>query len=158
MVRNRRLTVLATVVALAMLALSGCGIRIPTDPDGTLDRVTGGDLRVGASPAWRIVDVSDGRVSGRLPELVEGFATAHDARVIWTVGSEEELVDGLEDGQLDLAIGGMTDASPWSERVSVTRAYPQLAPDGRGIVVLMPMGENALQAALEEYLDEELAP
>ncbi|WP_455132306.1 hypothetical protein [Microbacterium aurum] len=37
------------VAAIAVaVALAGCGIRIPTDPDGALDRITGGQLRVGA--------------------------------------------------------------------------------------------------------------
>ncbi len=142
----------------AAAVLSGCGIRIPADPDGTLDRITDGVLRVGASPSGSLVVASDGRVEGSLVELVEGFADEREARVEWTVDSEEDLVDGLATGELDLAIGGMTDKTPWAERVSVTRAYPDVpGSGGASVVVLLPMGENAMQAALEAYFDRELS-
>lgn len=158
MARSRRLVpILAAAAAFAVLALSGCGIRIPNDPDGTLDRVTDGELRVGASPAPALVDVSGGDVSGSLAELIEGLAATRHAHIVWTIGSEEQLVDRLEDGQLDLAIGGMTDSSPWSERVALTRPYPELSPEGARIVLLLPMGENAWQSAIEQYLDGEVA-
>ena len=149
----------ARVVAVAALslALAGCGIQIPADPDGTLDRVTGGELRVGASPSGDLVTVVGDRVGGSLAELVEGFADAHDAEVVWTVDSEEDLVADLTAGRLDLAVGGMTAATPWSAQVSVTRGYPGV-PDSRGadVAVLLPLGENRLQQALETYLDEEV--
>jgi len=142
----------------AAAVLSGCGIRIPADPDGTLDRITDGVLRVGASPSGSLVVASDGRVEGSLVELVEGFADEREARVEWTVDSEEDLVDGLATGELDLAVGGMTDKTPWAERVSVTRAYPDVpGSGGASVVVLLPMGENAMQAALEAYFDRELS-
>lgn len=153
---RRRISVLLATIVTATIALTGCGIRIPTDPSGSLDRITGGDLRVGASPAKGTVDVDGDEVSGPVATAVEGFAASRDARIVWTIGSEEELVDDLEDGRLDLAIGGMTEQSPWSERVSVTRAYPALSDEGRKVVLLLPMGENALQSVLEEFLDEEV--
>jgi DNA-binding transcriptional LysR family regulator len=95
-------------------------------------------------------------VSGPLADLVSGFADAQDARPVWTIGSEEDLVDGLERGELDLAIGGMTEATPWSDRVSVTRGYRGLRDDDDAVVILLPLGENRLQAALEQYLDEQV--
>ncbi len=157
MARSRRFVpLLAAVTAVAVVGLSGCGIRIPADPDGTLDRVADGELRVGASPASPLVEVSDGEVGGSLASLIEGFAATRNAHIVWSIGSEEQLVDQLEDGQLDLAIGGMTDSSPWSERVALTRAYPELSPEGARIVLLLPMGENAWQSAIEQYLDEEV--
>ncbi len=72
--------------------------------------------------------------------------------------SEESLVDGLESGALDLAVGGMTDPTPWSDRVSVTRGFTGIpGAEDTPVVFLLPMGENATQSALERYLDEELA-
>ena len=40
--------------ALLVPLLAGCGLKIPTDPEGTLDRVSGGTLRAGIShnPPW----------------------------------------------------------------------------------------------------------
>ncbi|WP_374315412.1 hypothetical protein [Microbacterium sp.] len=143
-------------VVVAATGLAGCGLRLPVDPDGTLDRVSGGELRVGASPSGDLVLIDGDEVSGPLPDLVEGFAETRDAQVVWTVDSEEDLVDGLVDGRLDLAIGGMTASTPWSAQVSVTRGYPGV-PESQGadVAVLLPLGENALQAALETYLDRE---
>ena len=158
-----RLSTLARIVAataacsLAMLA--GCGLRIPADPDGTLDRITGGQLRVGASPSGDLVVVDGADVEGTLAELIEGFARKHDATIEWTVDSEEDLVEEIATGGLDLAIGGMTASTPWSARVSVTRGYPGIAgSDGADVAVLLPLGENALQKSLETYLDAEVAP
>lgn len=136
--------------------LAGCGVAIPTDPEGTLDRVRGGELRAGASASGQLVTVEEGEVGGPLAEIVEGFAETLDARVEWTVGSEEELVDGLESGDLDLAIGGMTDRTPWTDRVAVTRAFSSVPSADAPVVMLLPMGENAWQAELESYLDQEL--
>lgn len=149
----------AGVAAGLALALAGCGLQIPTDPDGTLDRITGGELRVGASPSGRLVVVEDGDVRGSLAELIEGFAAEHDAQVTWVVDSEEDLVDDLVNGRIDLAIGGMTAATPWSVQVSVTRGYPRIEESGGAdVAVLLPLGENALQTALETYLDAEVSP
>lgn len=131
-------------------------MTVPTDPGGTLDRVRGGELRAGASASGKLVTIDDGEVGGSLGELVEEFAETIDAQVEWTTGSEEELVDGLESGDLDLAIGGMTDRTPWTDRVAVTRAYSSVPSSDAPVVVLLPMGENAWQAELETFLDREL--
>lgn len=148
------------VLALAAL-LSGCSAlsSIPIDPDGSLERITGGTMRVGVSDAPGLVEMQGDRAAGPLADLVVGFAEDRDARVEWTAGSEEELVDRLETGDLDLAIGGMTEETPWLDRASVTRGYDGIpGASGRWIVVLLPLGENGLQSALEAFLDERVEP
>lgn len=144
-------------VAMVVMSMTACGVSIPTDPDGTLQRVeSSGELRVGATPAGDALTVDGNHVSGPLADLVEGFAHAHGARVEWTVASEETLVDELEDGSLDLAAGGMTDATPWVDRVSVTRGFTGVdGSDGKPLVVILPLGENALQFAIEKYFDDQ---
>ncbi|MGK3953531.1 transporter substrate-binding domain-containing protein [Microbacterium sp. I2] len=154
--RSQRRSVMAATV-LALAALTGCGVTVPADPDGTLDRVRGGELRAGASASGQLVTVDQDHVDGSLAELIEGLADSLDARVEWVVGSEEELVEGLENGELDIAVGGMTDRSPWVERVGVTRAYASIPGAGdRSVVMLVPMGENAWLATVEGYLDDEV--
>lgn len=147
-----------TLAVALILLLTSCGIRIPMDPDGSLDRITStGVLRAGASPAGDALRIDDDQVTGPLAEEVEGFAESIDARVEWTVASEEMLVDALEAGDLDVAVGGMTDQTLWVDRVSVTRGYTGIpGAEGRALVVLLPLGENALQSAIEEYLDAEV--
>src|SRR5690606_21171699 len=88
------------LVAVGALGLAGCGIQIPTDPDGSFARIQGDVLRAGASPETGLVVVEGAEVSGPLADLVTAFADEIDATVDWTVGSEESLVTGLEEGDL----------------------------------------------------------
>nr|WP_314840962.1 transporter substrate-binding domain-containing protein [uncultured Microbacterium sp.] len=154
-----RTGIAALVSLLAVALLAGCGLTIPTDPDGTLDRISGGELRVGFSPDPGLVEgettgEDDGAPSGSLPDLVTGFADEIGAEVEWTEGSEETLVGMLESGDLDLVIGGITSDTPWADRAGVTRGYPGIdGADGRDIVMLVPLGENAVLSALERHLD-----
>jgi ABC-type amino acid transport substrate-binding protein len=140
------------------LTLSGCS-GVPSDPDGTLERVSGGVLRVGASPDDGLVQVIDHEVSGSEVELVEAFADDLNADVEWTVGGEENLVFDLKKGQLDLVIGGITDQTPWVDSAGVSRAYPGIpGSGGRQIVMLVPLGENRFLSTLERFLDSEVGP
>lgn len=143
--------------AAVVLLLSACGLSIPTDPDGTLDRVRAdGVLRVGVSPRPGWVEVTGGAApGGHEPQLVEDFAADLDAEVEWTVAGEEELVAMLEDGGLDLAVGGFTEANAWVDKVGLTRPYTEVEADGstEAHVMMVPMGENAFQSELERWLD-----
>jgi len=142
--------------ACAMVALlAGCSGGFPADPDGTLESVTGGVLRVGVSsnPPW--TETGEGTPAGLEPELVEGFAESVDAEVEWTSGGEEDLVGRLERSELDLVVGGFTEASPWSAQAALTYPYTTVpGPDGapEAHVMAAPMGENAFLVALESYL------
>ena len=151
--RGRRALCGAALVMALSAAVTACGV--PSDPDGTTARVHGGVLRAGASPSTGEVIINGLRVSGPLPDLIDGFAADLDARVEWTIGSEEQLVDALENGTLDVAVGGMSAQTPWVDRAGVTREY--VLPSSESFVVLVPLGENGFQAALERYLDEELS-
>ncbi|HEX5857802.1 MAG TPA: hypothetical protein VFY91_06825, partial [Microbacterium sp.] len=96
-------------LAASALLLTGCTASIPSDPQGTLERVTGGILNVGVAPNGDFTIVTGGAVSGSEAVLVEAFAESIDADIEWTPASEEALVRGLERGDLDLVIGGLTD-------------------------------------------------
>ena len=72
-VRRVGQSLVTLVVALVgVMALAACA-GIPVDPDGTLDRASGGILRVGMSdePPWSAVD--DGERVGVEVDLVEEF-------------------------------------------------------------------------------------
>lgn len=76
----------AALLVGAALLLAGCGLTIPTDPDGTLDRVRSAEiLRVGASPRPGWVDLDEGSPTGREPRLATAFAADLGAAVEWTV-------------------------------------------------------------------------
>ena len=153
MLRESRPLVVAT---LALTLLAGCGLTVPSDPEGTLDRVRDGVLRVGAThhEPWVVVAAGDDP-SGLEPALLDDFAEALDAELEWTVGNEESLVESLERGDLDVVIGGFTDATPWTDRAAMTVPYTE-APGTDGApqkhVMLVRMGENRFLVALEEFL------
>ncbi|WP_240747568.1 transporter substrate-binding domain-containing protein, partial [Microbacterium sp. K33] len=137
--RRRIRRPVASLVALAAVALlAGCGLSIPTDPDGTLDSVSGGVLRVGTSPDGELVEVSQGDPTGTIVDLVDRFADSIDADTEWTVASEETLVTELEAGDLDLIAGGITPDTPWIDKAGVTRGYRGIeGSDGRELVMLV---------------------
>ncbi|GAA1165279.1 transporter substrate-binding domain-containing protein [Ornithinimicrobium humiphilum] len=146
--------------ALAAALLGGCGVDIPADPDGTLEQVrSSGELRVGVSPFppfTTLPDGPDGKPGGTEVELVEGFAEAQGAEVVYVLLGEEELVRMLEEGELDVVVGGLTSKTPWAAKVATTRPYATTEQDGRKVkhVMAAVRGENALLVALERYLDE----
>lgn len=153
----RRRVIASTVAVIAGCALAGCGLTIPADPDGTLDSVRGGELRVGVAPDGVLVEVGDGDPSGSVVDLVDGFADRIDATPEWTVATEETLVGMLERGDLDLIAGGITADTPWLDRAGVSRGYTDVdGADGRTLVMLVPLGENAFLGELERYLDAEV--
>lgn len=155
---KRRTPLLWALVVGVLVGLTGCGITVPSDPNGTLDGVTDGVLRVGATPNDdRVLIDDDGVPSGNEVELVEAFADTLNAEIEWVVGSEESLVRDLETGRLDLVIGGFTDTTPWSSKAAVSRPYLEVTePDGTTVklVMLAPMGENAFLTELETFLTD----
>lgn len=147
---------LAAVCGLLAASLAGCGLTVPTDPDGTLARVTGHELRVGVSEEPGLVDANTPTPTGSIPSLVDEFADSIDARPEWTVASEETLVRMLEHGRLDLVAGAFTDETPWIDKAGITRGYTDIpGAGGRSLVMLVPLGENAFLSKLESFLDAE---
>jgi hypothetical protein len=145
----------------ALLALACCG-TYPTDPEGTLERVRGGTLRVGASVNGDWVRIPEGgsspaRVGGAEADLVRQFAEQLGAEVEWVQGTEHVLAEELKHGTLDMVIGGLDDKTPWSTHAGLTRPYTE-SKDVRGSlhkhVMLVPLGENAFLLELDRFLLE----
>jgi polar amino acid transport system substrate-binding protein len=110
-----------TVAVALALILAGCGI--PRDPEGTLERVDGGVMRVGVTEAPPWVELSAQEPDGIEVRLVEQLAEELDARIEWVEGSEQELFGALKERDLDLVIGGLTSDTPWSAEAAVTHPY-----------------------------------
>src|SRR5918998_5697743 len=129
-----RWRVLGAVAAVIGL-LAACGVSVPTDPEGTLDRVIGGTLRVGVSPNPPWTEVTQGgEPTGSEVDLVREFAATLPAEVSWTVGGEEALIKRLEAGELDLVIGGLTADTPWEKHAAIPKPYAEgTGPDGKRI-------------------------
>lgn len=111
---------LGFVVLFASLA-PACTSR-PVDPEGTLERVTGGTLRVGVShnEPWA---TAEDPPEGIEVELVERFASSIDAQIEWFPGTEEGLFAALRHGELDLVIGGFGAKNPFTSEVAFTHPY-----------------------------------
>ena len=146
---------LAATVTAAALTLTGCGVTIPTDPNGTLEQVREGILKVGVSPNDVWTDFNAGDPTGVDVELVTGFATELGADVEWEFGGEEALIGELERGELDLVIGGLTDTSPWADKAAITKPFVEATgADGspEKHVMAAPLGENDFLLELETFL------
>lgn len=152
--RMRHLLVLAL-----LLVAAGCQGSFPADTQGTLDRATGGELRVGIAenPPWTQV-APDGTVSGTEVELLEGYATTIDAEIRWVPAGENTLAAQMRNGELDLVIGGLAADVPWTSQIALTRPYTTAeGPGGAPVDLVMGVrpGENALLVDLERYLAEQ---
>ena len=107
---------------LLVLPVMSCGI--PRDPEATLDRVSGGTMRVGITHAEPWTILSAGEPAGGVEvRLIEDFAATIDAEIEWIDGSEEELFGALELGELDVAIGGFSSTNLWSSKITFTHPY-----------------------------------
>jgi polar amino acid transport system substrate-binding protein len=126
-----------------------CGCDFPADPEGTLDRVRGGVIRVGVTPADPWVKLSGGGdPTGVEAELITRFADTLDARVEWVEGSESDLMEALHGRQLDVVIAGLTRQSEWNRSAALTRPYLTTQ-----VVIAAPDERRA--AELSEDLDGE---
>ena len=114
---------MARLLALALAAIVLAGCEFPRDPEGTLDRVRGGVMRVGVTPADPWVTLEGSEPAGVEVELVKRFADTLDARVEWVEGSESDLMEALHGRQVDLVVAGLTRQSVWAREAALTRPY-----------------------------------
>jgi polar amino acid transport system substrate-binding protein len=145
-------------VVVLCLVLAACGL--PRDPEGTLERVIGGTMRVGAAenPPWVVFEGEE--PTGVEVAMVERFADEVDAEIEWFDGSVEELAAAVHAGELDLLIGGLASTSSLAADAALTHPYhttqlviagPDLIEDVAGVRVSVERGTEA--AGLVEKLD-----
>jgi polar amino acid transport system substrate-binding protein len=156
-----------TVLSITVLTV---GCQYPRDPDGTLNRVDGGVMRVGVTHAdpWVLIEGEEPS-GGAEVALARRFARDVGARIEWVLGSEEELVDAAKEGQVDLLIAGLTNKSRWKKDVAFTRPYVQTqtvvgAPPGSsfpddlgGVEVVVEVGTEE-EGLLAQRTDAEVVP
>ncbi|TGY94166.1 hypothetical protein [Marinicauda pacifica] len=133
--------------SLLVFALTACGRGLPNDPRGTLERVHGGELRVGL-----ILDEAEVRADR---ERVEGFAQYLGvAQIRYDTGEVHHLVNKLERGELDM-IASFPRKTPFKE-AGFTRPFS--GPDGDERVWGVRAGENAFLLAADRYLYQQEKP
>ena len=144
---NKRANVF-TLTILACLTMA-CS-NLPRDPKETLRTVQKRPMRVGlvAHSPW--VERTGAEPMGVEVDLVREFAAALGTTPEWHWGGEQEQLEALQDYQLDLVIGGLTDRSPWRKYVGMTSPYFEL--DSAKHVFAVPPGENGFLKRLDEFL------
>lgn len=115
-------TLCAGLLCLIVAGFAGCDF--PADPEGTLERVERGTLRVGVieNEPW-VVLPPGGEPGGVEPELLRRFAAELDAEIEWVRGPESELAEAIRGFQLDVIIGGLTRSWPYRTHAALTRPY-----------------------------------
>jgi polar amino acid transport system substrate-binding protein len=154
---------LAAVAVTLSLAAAGC--QFPRDPEGTLDRVEGGTMRVGVihNPPW--VDLSEKEPTGVEIDLIEGFAEEIDAEIDYFEGTESALAAAMRGFQLDLIAGGLTRDSELRREIALTAPYldsqiqfavppgGELPDDLDGVEVWVEEGSEAAALLQQEEVD-----
>ena len=108
---------------LALGILSAC-TRFPADTEGTLDKVTNGELRVG------LVHTVEGAPT--LLSFVEQLSARTDSRIALISGSAEPMLMKLEAGELDLVLGQFDRNSPWQQRITFSQPISMTEQKGVG--------------------------
>lgn len=133
---------------LVLLLIGGCS-GIPRDPDGTRDRVA----RTGSFAVGIIASGAADDRDGRPAAFLERVATRTGATARTHAGTAERLLSQLENGELDIVIGELSEESPWRERVTILP--PLGAPiDGRPGVALTVAGRHGENAWLGLLFEE----
>jgi polar amino acid transport system substrate-binding protein len=120
MLRNNRAL---SALPLLILCLAVACSNLPRDPKETLRAVQTRPMRVGLVEHSPWVIRTTGEPAGVEVDLVRQFAAALGTTPEWHWGSEQEQLEALEEYQLDLVIGGLTDRSPWRKYVGMTSTY-----------------------------------
>lgn len=123
-----------TFLLAAVLLAAGCD-SIPSDPDGTLDRVRSERrFKVGliASHAPPPAEARD---------LIRRLSRSTGAKAALEQGPAEPLLTRLEEGDLDLVIGEFAEKSPWAAQVTLTDPIASNGPDI--LAAAARHGENA---------------
>ena len=115
--------VLRPAAGVVLLVAAGA-CDLPRDANGTLARVRQGTMRVGVVEhrPWTTL-FPGGGAGGIEGALVAELARELGAKIEWVRGSESQLLEALRMRELDIVIGGLTDASPWAQHVAFTKPF-----------------------------------
>lgn len=134
-----------SILMLAAALASGCG-QLPSDPEGTLERVREGHV-------VRIGLVASKERSLQERQFVAELASTLDARVSLETGAADEVLGRLEEGKLDLVLGEFHRSSPWDSRVTFLPALKKSGGDKTRTVLAAAArnGENGWIALLHHH-------
>ena len=139
---------------LPFILVAACGL--PRDPDKTSDRIASThELRVGVTLNDPWVTTGGQAPQGIEADLVRVFANRLDARVFWSSGSETTLAQSLKHGEIDLAIGGFDQKTPWKSIAAVSQPFVETSDKKKHVMLARP-GENNFLLTLDTFLTEHM--
>ncbi|MFW2829767.1 hypothetical protein [Sphingomonas sp. ID0503] len=95
-----------------LVLLSACD-SLPRDPAGTSDRIA-------RTRTFTVAAVDPSvRAAPEVGALLQAIARTTGARPAWREGTGETVLEALDQGKLDLAIGRFTKSSPWENQIAL---------------------------------------
>ncbi|WP_447962945.1 transporter substrate-binding domain-containing protein [Nitrospira sp. Ecomares 2.1] len=137
-------------------SLVGCN-EYPKDTHHTLQQIQSrGVLRIGAIEQAPWAYRAEGGAQGIEIKLAMAFARSLGAEPQVEFLSEADATEYLRQHQIDLVVGGLTNASPRKDDVGLTRKYFQIRDEENyEHVMAVPKGENGLLVRLETFLKQQ---
>jgi ABC-type amino acid transport substrate-binding protein len=138
-----------------MLLAAGCD-DFPRDPENTTENVRStGTLRVGLIGQEPWAYGAPPTPAGIEVAIVREFAKGLNANPVWTVLSEAQATEKLQNYQLDMVIGGLTKDNPRKKHLGFSRLYLHMGKGDRNVhVMAVAQGENRLLTELEKFLKQ----
>ena len=136
------------LLSIALLGATAACDALPKDPAHTTDTVRQRrEMQVG------FIDGEPADMEGDMQAAAARVATWHGVDIASVTGSEAKLLRDLEDGRLDLVVGGFHEKTPWSKHVALTAFYPKKPPAEKlGVRAATRLGENAWLLSVERAL------
>src|SRR5690606_7325944 len=130
---------------------TGCG-DFPADPESSFNRAKNDTLRVGImeNPPFTVKEAE--AYKGIEADMVKAFAKHINAELKWTEQTEEQLFKKLENFELDMVIGGITDKTTRKKQASLTRPYKEAGKEK--FVMAVAPGENRFALELEKFIEQ----
>ncbi len=120
---------------LSAALLAGCD-DFPKDISGTTEAI----LRSGAMRAGIVASDRSGEENALATRLADSLDVAAEV----SESSTEDLVRGLEEGEIDIVIGSFAKDTPWADRAAITGPARAIDPpaDHPALRALVRPGEN----------------
>jgi hypothetical protein len=139
------------ILVAAGFLLAGCDL--PRDPEETAERARGGTLRVGVLPGNPQAEAQD-------RAIVEELAAALQATPAFHAEDAHSLFHALEEGALDLVIGGLPASTLFVQKAGLSREAGPLFRPGEADrrVLAVRQGENGflleVNRAIQRHREE----
>jgi polar amino acid transport system substrate-binding protein len=133
------------------VSLLAAGCDLPRDPEGTLEEVRGGSLRVGVLQGNRYAEQVDRQIVGEIARRLQ-------AQPAFSTAEAHTLFEMLHRGEIHIVIGGIPTNTPFGPDAGLSRpAGPLFQSAGdEDRVLAVRSGENAFLKLVNEEIGDVL--